>query len=86
MIISFIKKAVFKDEYREMSMLRRKIQRLQDENESLWDMIDEIKASDIKNHNMTKEIDMIVEKTKNRLSQTIGMAKIVSKTMKKDVN
>ena len=67
-------------------MLRRKIQRLQDENESLWDMIDEIKASDIKNHNMTKEIDMIVEKTKNRLSQTIGMAKIVSKTMKKDVN
>tara|TARA_B100000123_G_C25367460_1_gene269856 strand:- start:93 stop:302 length:210 start_codon:yes stop_codon:yes gene_type:complete len=69
-----------------MSMLRRKIQRLQDENESLWDMIDEIKASDIKNHNMTKEIDMIVEKTKNRLSQTIGMAKIVSKTMKKDVN
>lgn len=86
MIISFIKKTVFKDEYREMSMLRRKIQRLQDENESLWDMIDEIKASDIKNHNMTKEIDMIVEKTKNRLSQTIGMAKIVSKTMKKDVN
>jgi len=86
LIISFIKKAVFKDEYREMSMLRRKIQRLQDENESLWDMIDEIKASDIKNHNMTKEIDMIVEKTKNRLSQTIGMAKIVSKTMKKDVN
>ena len=69
-----------------MSMLRRKIQRLQDENESLWDMIDEIKASDIKNHNMTKEIDMTVEKTKNRLSQTIGMAKIVSKTMKKDVN
>ena len=69
-----------------MGILKRKIQRLQDENESLWDMIDEIKASDIKNHNMTKEIDMIVEKTKNRLAQTIGMAKIVSKTMKKDVN
>ena len=86
MIISFIKKAIFKDEYRQMGILKRKIQRLQDENESLWDMIDEIKASDIKNHNMTKEIDMIVEKTKNRLAQTIGMAKIVSKTMKKDVN
>ena len=86
MIFSLIKRAFLKDEHREIKLLKKKITRLQDENESLWDIIDEIRASDIKSHNMTKEIDMIVEKTKDKLAQTIGVAKIVSKTMKKDTH
>ena len=84
MIFSLFKKVLFKDEYREINLMRKKIQRLQDENESLWDMIDEIKASDIKSHNMSKEIDMIVSRTKDRITRTIGVAKIVSKSITKE--
>lgn len=84
MFFSILKKIAFKEELKQNALLRKKIERLQDENESLWQMIDEIRASDIKNHNMTKEIDMIVEKTKDRISRTIGVAKIVSKSIKKE--
>ena len=67
-----------------MDLLRKRNKRLQDENDSLWDMLDEIKNSDIKNHNMSKEIDMIVERTKEKIAKSLAIAKVVSNMNKRD--
>ena len=75
---------VFKPELKEMDLLRKRNKRLQDENDSLWDMLDEIKNSDIKSHNMSKEIDMIVERTKEKIAKSLAIAKVVSNMNKRD--
>ena len=67
-----------------MDLLRKRNKRLQDENDSLWDMLDEIKNSDIKSHNMSKEIDMIVERTKEKIAKSLAIAKVVSNMNKRD--
>ncbi len=85
-MLKIVKKMFFKDEYREIDLLKRKIARLQDENQSLWDMLDEIKASDTKNHNMSKEIDTIVERAKNRITKSVDIVKAVSKAGKKEIH
>ena len=75
---------MFKPELKEMDLLRKRNKRLQDENDSLWDMLDEIKNSDIKSHNMSKEIDMIVERTKEKIAKSLAIAKVVSNMNKRD--
>ena len=47
-------------------------------------MLDEIKNSDIKSHNMSKEIDMIVERTKEKIAKSLAIAKVVSNMNKRD--
>ena len=79
-----LKKVIFKPELKEMDLLRKRNKRLQDENDSLWDMLDEIKNSDIKSHNMSKEIDMIVERTKEKIAKSLAIAKVVSNMNKRD--
>ncbi len=49
-------------------------------------MLDEIKSSEIKNHNMSKEIDMIVERTKEKIAKSVAIAKVVSGINKKDIH
>lgn len=85
-MLKIVKKIFFKDEYREIDLLKTKVARLQDENQSLWDMLDEIKASDTKNHNMTKEIDTIVERTKNKIGKSVDIMKAVTKSGKKEIH
>tara|TARA_B100000131_G_scaffold311828_1_gene345146 strand:+ start:561 stop:824 length:264 start_codon:yes stop_codon:yes gene_type:complete len=83
-VLKILKKIIFKPELKEMDLLRKRNKRLQDENDSLWDMLDEIKNSDIKNHNMSKEIDMIVERTKEKIAKSLAIAKVVSNMNKRD--
>ncbi len=83
-MLKILKKIIFKPELKEMDLLRKRNKRLQDENDSLWDMLDEIKNSDIKNHNMSKEIDMIVERTKEKIAKSLAIAKVVSNMNKRD--
>jgi hypothetical protein len=85
-MLRILKKVIFKPELKEMDLLRRRVKRLQDENDSLWDMLDEIRNSEIKNHNMTKEIDMIVERTKEKIAKSMAIAKAVSGINKKDIH
>tara|TARA_A100001011_G_scaffold186666_1_gene195264 strand:+ start:1070 stop:1303 length:234 start_codon:yes stop_codon:yes gene_type:complete len=77
---------MFKPELKEMDLLRKRVKRLQDENNSLWDMLEEIRNSEIKNHNMSKEIDMIVERTKEKIAKSVAIAKVVSGINKKDIH
>ncbi len=83
-MLKILKKVIFKPELKEMDLLRKRNKRLQDENDSLWDMLDEIKNSDIKSHNMSKEIDMIVERTKEKIAKSLAIAKVVSNMNKRD--
>ena len=83
-MLKILKKIMFKPELKEMDLLRKRNKRLQDENDSLWDMLDEIKNSDIKSHNMSKEIDMIVERTKEKIAKSLAIAKVVSNMNKRD--
>tara|TARA_B100000519_G_C13967305_1_gene308192 strand:- start:132 stop:389 length:258 start_codon:yes stop_codon:yes gene_type:complete len=83
-VLKILKKVIFKPELKEMDLLRKRNKRLQDENDSLWDMLDEIKNSDIKSHNMSKEIDMIVERTKEKIAKSLAIAKVVSNMNKRD--
>ncbi len=83
-MLKILKKIIFKPELKEMDLLRKRNKRLQDENDSLWDMLDEIKNSDIKSHNMSKEIDMIVERTKEKIAKSLAIAKVVSNMNKRD--
>ena len=84
MILRVIKKFLFKEEYREMDLLRKRNERLHDENQSLWDMLEEIKASDVKFHNMSSEIDTILERTKDRIVKSVEIVKTVSRANKKE--
>lgn len=45
-------------------------------------MLDEIKASEAKNHNMSKEIDRIIEATVSKISKSVDIVKIVSSNIK----
>ena len=85
-MLKIVKKIFFKDEYREIDLLKTKVARLQDEIQSLWNMLDEIKASDTKNHNMTKEIDTIVERAKNKIGKSVDIMKAVTKSGKKEIH
>ena len=81
-MFKILKRVACKDEYREIDLLQRRVKRLQDENESLWNMLDEIKASEAKNHNMSKEIDRIIEATVSKISKSVDIVKIVSSNIK----
>ncbi len=85
-MLKTLKKFMFKPELKEMDLLRKRVKRLQDENNSLWDMLEEIRNSEIKNHNMSKEIDMIVERTKEKIAKSVAIAKVVSGINKKDIH
>ena len=85
-MLKSLKKFIFKPELKEMDLLRKRVKRLQDENNSLWDMLEEIRNSEIKNHNMSKEIDMIVERTKEKIAKSVAIAKVVSGINKKDIH
>jgi hypothetical protein len=85
-MLGILKKFVCKTELKEIELLRKRVRRLQDENESLWDMLDEIKNSDAKNHNMSKEIDTIIERTKERIAKSLAIAKAVSGVSKKETH
>ena len=85
-MFKILKRVACKDEYREIDLLQRRVKRLQDENDSLWNMLDEIKASEVKNHNMSKEIDRIIEATVSKISKSVDIVKIVSNNIKDKTN
>jgi|1_EtaG_2_1085319.scaffolds.fasta_scaffold34229_2 hypothetical protein len=52
------------------------IEQLEDENRSLWSMLDELKESEIENHSekLRKEIEEVVDKTKILMMAKTGEA------------